>query len=120
MRWNGERLMIGAEARRLRPMRCLHLASIEHEYVDTPSGEILNVRHCRLPLSTRESILNGGEIVILQDRNEVVPRRSARSSYGTLADLIFSQTRYFLCKRHMPFEVMFVKRGRILRCFVHH
>jgi hypothetical protein len=92
-----------------------HLAGIVHEYVDTPGGEILNVRDGCLSFRAAESALNCGEVVKVQYRDKVIAGRSGRRRNGTLAHFIFPQTSYLLGDRNVLRKIMFVECCCFLR-----
>jgi hypothetical protein len=50
----------------------LDLMCVEHDYVYTTRRKVLNISNRCLPLWASEGVLNCGEIVVLENRNEVV------------------------------------------------
>ena len=93
---------------------------VEHEYVDAAGRERLHVGYCGLTFGAAEPSLDRGEIVELENGDEVIAGRAAGCRNGTLADLVFFDARDLLCERHVLFSVVLVERSRILWSFVHH
>jgi hypothetical protein len=65
---------------------------------------------CRrsLPLCTRESALDGRQIVEVERRDQMKVGRAPRGCNRTLADLVLSETGDFLRDRNVGLEVVFV------------
>src|ERR1700732_3709656 len=68
-----------------------------------------------LPLCTRESTLDGRQIVEVERRDQMKVGRAPRGCNRTLDDLVLSETGDFLRDRNVVLEVVFVKSNKILR-----
>src|SRR5262249_52199530 len=94
---------------------------LEQEYVGPCGREVLQVADRGLPFGAGEGRLDGGHIVEMQDRDQmIVGGATARGAYRSLADFIFAQAGNLLGDRDVLVEIMFVERARVTRRLVHH
>src|SRR3984893_7359762 len=100
--------------------RCSHPAAFEENHIGATCRERLHICRQSLPLCTRESALDGRQIVEVHRCDQMKVGRTPRGCNRTLADLILSETGDFLHDRNVRLEVVFVKSNKILRILVHH
>lgn len=84
------------------------LAAVEENHVGVPCRERLHICRRSLPLCTRESALDGRQIVEVERRDQMKVGRAPRGCNRTLADLVLSETGDFLRDRNVGLEVVFV------------
>ena len=88
------------------------LAAVEEDHVGAPCRERLHICRRSLPLCTRESALDGLQIVEVERRDQMKVGRAPRSCNRTLADLVLSETGDFLRDRNVLLEVVSVKSSK--------
>src|SRR5207302_6942517 len=89
------------------------------EDVGPAGGEILQIGDRGLPLCTGERRLNGGDVVEMQDRDQMVAGGAARGPDRSAADLVLAQAGNPLGDRDVLLEIVRVERARVARLLVH-